>query len=302
MKRWLLRLLSTFILAMMLAIGYYGYHIWSAAKRLYEPPKLSKSALRSEPVDIAKDPVALLFLGVDERQGDRGRSDSIIVATTNPGRKSVVLTNIPRDTLVKIPGRLGRDKINHSYAYGGIELTRKTVEHFLQIPIDGYVKVNMQGLKEIVNELGGIEVDVPFTFHYNGYLFKKGKMHVNGDQALAFARMRKNDPSGDFGRMKRQQELIRGIIHKGTTLHSLTNLANILEQLGGNIKTDISPVQLFQLQRLYANLPDEQIRSVSIKGKNTLIDGVYYYKVDENEKMRVHQQLARQLDWSPGER
>lgn len=297
MIRWLLRLFALFILVIVLAVGYYGYHIWSTAQRVYEPPTSSKSDLRSQPVDFTKDPVALLFLGVDERQGDRGRADSIIVAAINPHEKSVIMTNIPRDTLVDIPGRARRDKINHSYAYGGMELTRKTVEQFLHIPIDGTVKVNMQGLKAIVDELGGIEVDVPFSFQFDGYDFEKGRMHLNGEQALAFARMRKNDPSGDFGRIQRQQELIRAIIQKGTTLHSLTNLTDILQQLGNNIKTDIAPVQLLQLQRMIADIPENQIDSLSINGENTRINGVYYYRVTEAEQERIHDQLAQQLDW-----
>lgn len=297
--RWLLRLLCTLLLAIMGGVVYFGYHIWSAAERVYEPTSLSKSALRSHAVDIAKDPVALLLVGVDERRGDQGRADSIIVATINPHQKNIMLTHIPRDTLVDIPGRIKRDKINHSYAYGGIDLTRKTVEQFLHIPIDGYVKVNMQGLKDIVNKLGGVEVKVPMSFRFGGHQFKQGIMRLNGDQSLAFARMRKSDPRGDFGRMKRQQELIRGIIHQSTSLHSLTQLADVLEHLSTNVKTDITPVHILKLQRLYANLPSEQFRSCEINGKNTKINGVYYFQVSKQEQQRIHRQLAEHIDWQP---
>lgn len=299
MKKWILRLLSFFILILVLVFVYFGYQIWSAANQSYVPPTQTKSDKRDTAVKIHKDPVAILLLGVDEREGDRGRSDTIMIATINPHEQDVVLTNIPRDTRVEIPGREGKDKINHSYAYGGVDLTRKTVEHFLDLPIDGYVQINMQGLKKIVDELDGIDVEVPFTFSYGGYTFEKGTMHLNGNETLAFARMRKEDPTGDFGRIKRQQEVIRAIIRKGTNWTTLTKLDDVMDELGSNVRTDIAPFQLLQLQNEYANLPRENIETVSFKGEDAMIGGIYYYRVAPEEVQRVRNILAEQLDYKP---
>ncbi|MBA4602993.1 LCP family glycopolymer transferase [Thermoactinomyces mirandus] len=302
MKKWILRLLSFSILILVLAVVYFGYQIWSAANRSYVPPTQTKSDKRDTAVTIHKDPVAILLLGVDEREGDRGRSDTIMIAAINPHEQDVVLTNIPRDTRVQIPGREGKDKINHSYAYGGVDLTRKTVEHFLDLPIDGYIQINMQGLKKIVDELDGIDVEIPFDFSYGGYTFEKGHMHLDGDQTLAFARMRKEDPTGDFGRIKRQQEVIRAIIRKGTDWTTLTKLDDVMDELGNNVKTDIAPFQLLQLQNAYSNLPRKNIETVSFKGKDARIGGVYYFRISPEEVARVRSILADQLDYqSPGQ-
>lgn len=298
MKKWILRLLFLFIVTVMLAFAYYAYLIWSAAHRSYVPPEQNKSDKRQEAIKIHEDPVAILMLGVDERDEDQGRADTIMIAAINPQDKDVILTNIPRDTRVEIPGKEIKDKINHSYAYGGVELTRKTVEHFLDLPIDGYVQINMKGLKEIVDELDGIDVEVPFTFSYGGHTFEKGTMHLNGEETLAFARMRKEDPTGDFGRIQRQQEVIRAIIRKGTDWTTLTKLDTVMEKLGSNVKTDISPFQLLQLQNRYANLPKENIKTIQFKGEDATIDGIYYFRVPPEEVKRVREILAEQLNYT----
>lgn len=298
MRKWILRFFFLFILTVLLAFAYYAYLIWSAAHRSYVPPEQEKSDKRQEAIKIHEDPVAILMLGVDERDKDQGRADTIMIAALNPQDKDVILTNIPRDTRVEIPGKDIRDKINHSYAYGGVDLTRKTVEHFLDLPIDGYVQINMQGLKEIVDELDGIDVEVPFTFSYGGYTFEKGTMHLNGEETLAFARMRKEDPLGDFGRIQRQQEVIRAILRKGTDWTTLTKLDTVMEKLGSNVKTDISPFQLLQLQNRYANLSRENIKTIRFKGEDATIDGIYYFRVPPDEIQRIREILADQLDYT----
>ncbi|MBA4541803.1 MULTISPECIES: LCP family protein [Thermoactinomyces] len=298
MKRRFLRILSVLIFAMVIAFAYYAYQIWLAMGRAYDPSTRIKSNKRQEAVSLTNDPVSILLLGVDERKGDIGRSDTIMIAAINPQTKTAILTNIPRDTLVKIPGREEKTKINHSYAYGGARLTRLTVENFLDLPIDAYVKINMQGLKEIVDELGGVDVEVPFDFTYEGVHFTKGPMHLNGNQALTFVRMRKADPNGDFGRIKRQQELIRAILQKGTNWGSLTKLDNVMEKLGDNIKTDIPPIEWIKLQNLYAGISGNRIKTVTFRGEDAMINGVYYFKISQQEVRRVHDILAKQLEYT----
>jgi len=295
-KRLGLRILFLLMIIFFLIFLYYLTLIWSAAHRTYDPPEQSKSDKRTRQVSIDKDPVSLLLLGVDEREGDLGRSDTMIIASINPNKKSVILTQIPRDTRAEIPGRGRKEKINHSYAYGGVDLTRQTVENFLDFPIDGYVKVNMDGLKDIVDELGGIEVNVPFDFTYDGKTFTQGPMVLDGDEALAFTRMRKADPNGDFGRMKRQQEVIRGIIKKGTSWTSFAKLHHVIDDVGNNIKTDISPFQLFKLQTLYSNIPEKNIQTLSFRGHGKMIGGVYYYIIPPEEISRVRKLLLNQVE------
>ena len=113
------------------------YDIKSTAQELYVPMKDEVSAKRAEAVDVAtKEPFSALILGVDEREGDEGRSDTMIVLTVNPTLQTTKMLSIPRDTYTEIVGQGFKDKINHAYAFGGIEMSRKTVENLLDIPID----------------------------------------------------------------------------------------------------------------------------------------------------------------------
>lgn len=274
----------------LLGSAYYLYRIWDAANDAYDPPNPGQSA-----IDGSKS-VNLLLLGIDERPGDKGRADSIIIVTLNPHNKTVKLTNIPRDTYVTIPGYRTKDKINHSYAFGGTDLARKTIERFLGLPIDGYVKVNMPGMKTIVDELGGIEVNVPFSFSESGSTYTKGKMKLNGQQALTFSRMRKLDREGDLGRIKRQQEVIRAMIHKGTQMSSITNLDDILRALGDNVKTDIHPFTALKLSRIYNGIKDTNFSTGTFSGTPFKKNGIYYYRVTDEEIARVRNEIRGFMD------
>jgi polyisoprenyl-teichoic acid--peptidoglycan teichoic acid transferase len=292
-KSWFWAVFVSLLLGMLCAGGVYAYRIWTAGYQTYEPPVTPPSVIKQPD----KEPTALLLLGIDETPGDAGRSDTIMVATLNPKQKSMLFTSIPRDTYVTIPGRSGKTKINHSYAYGKADLTRQTVENFLDIPIDGYVRINMPGLEAVVDALGGIEVNVPFDFTYSGYTFHKGKMKLNGKEALAFSRMRKQDPLrlGDTGRVLRQQETIRGIIARGKQLSTITKLPTLVDQLGSNIKTDIPPLRLLELQQTYANVKDQDIKTITLQGEGKYMAGIYYYIVSDAEVKRVHDLLIHQL-------
>jgi polyisoprenyl-teichoic acid--peptidoglycan teichoic acid transferase len=283
-----------FVLLMMAGIvGYYAYEIWSAANKAYDPRE--KSAKRSQAVDIHKDPFTVLLMGVDERKGDVGRTDTLILITVNPRQRQAWMMNIPRDTYVSISGH-GKDKINHAYAHGGSKLTIETVEQFLDVPVDYFVKVNMLGFEKIVDELGGVDVRVPFDFAYNGYTFHQGVMTMNGKEALAFTRMRKSDPRGDLGRNERQQLVIKAILHKSTSLGSISRLDNVFQRLGENVKTDISPLQLLAFQQIHRAI--DQMNTLHLKGHGDYIGGVYYYIVDQEERNRVQRLLRQQLELS----
>ena len=116
----------------------------------------------------------MLLLGVDARPGDIGRSDTMIVMTVNPDLNSTKMVSIPRDTRTLIVGKGFEDKINHAYAFGGAKMSIETVEEFLDIPIDYYVKVNMDGFEDIVNAVGGVTVDNRITFSREGHDFPRG--------------------------------------------------------------------------------------------------------------------------------
>lgn len=298
-KRWM-KITAGVIALVILGIGAYGYSIYyrvqQTAKQMHEPLERTTSKKRTAPVSLKKQtPISILLMGVDERKGDRGRADSLIVITVNPNKQSLEMVSIPRDTRTEIIGKGTKDKINHSYAYGGVEMAVSTVEHFLDIPIDYYIKVNMESFRDIVDAVGGVTVNNPFAFTYEGVTFPKGEINLNGEKALKYSRMRYDDPRGDFGRQDRQKQIIEAIIDKGASFSSLTNYNDILEAIGKNLKTNLTLEQMKEIQANYKEAR-HHIEQLHITGNGTKINGVYYLLVPDQERLAISNKLKEHLE------
>lgn len=298
-RRWLKILIFTFVLLFLL-VGGYVYSVYNslstAVDTMHEPLERSKSEKRTEELSFKKaEPFSVLLMGVDERKGDRGRSDSLIVLTINPNSNSVKMLSIPRDTRTEIVGKGIEDKINHAYAFGGVDMSIATVENFLDIPIDHYVQINMEGFKDIVDAVGGVTVNNDLDFTYEGTHFPKGKLNLNGEKALKYSRMRYEDPRGDFGRQARQRQIIQAVIKEGASLSTLTNFGDIFKALGSNVKTSLKFDEMVTIQSKYKTASKDMSQE-QVKGKGTKIDGVYYYIVPEEEKNRLQSLLKEQLE------
>nr|WP_263324282.1 LytR family transcriptional regulator [Neobacillus sp. Marseille-Q6967] len=299
-KRTWLKVTGIVLLLLLVAVGVYGFTVYksltNAVDTMHQPVERKQSEKRPEPVALEKkEPFSVLMLGVDERQGDRGRSDSIIVLTVNPNNNSVKMLSIPRDTRTEIIGKGIEDKINHAYAFGGVAMSMDTVENFLDIPIDYYVQINMEGFKDIVNAVGGVTVNNDLDFTYEGVHFTKGELQLNGEKALKYSRMRYEDPRGDFGRQLRQRQIIQAVIKEGASLSSLTNFSNIFTALGNNVKTNLTFDQMIDIQSNYKTAGNN-IQQMEIKSQGTKINGVYYGIVSAEEKQRVQSELKAQLE------
>ena len=233
------------LLLVVVSIGVYAFSLYNQAKQMVEEdmhqrvtnidPKVVKEKVSD------KEPVNILLLGVDRRSGDRGRSDAIIVMTLDPKKEKMLLVSIPRDTRTEIVGRGHEDKINHAYAFGGADMSIATVENMLNIDLDYYVEINMEGLKDLVDLVGGVTVyneldwvDDDRNFHY-----APGQLNLNGEQALGYVRMRYEDPQGDFGRTKRQRDVIESIINKGKSVATVGKIGDVMDILGTNMKTNM---------------------------------------------------------------
>ncbi|QTC40415.1 LytR family transcriptional regulator [Bacillus sp. V3] len=288
-------------LLLLLGGGAYAYSVYlslnKAVETMHSPIDRDKSDKRQKAVEFnRKQPFSVLLLGVDERKNDKGRSDSMIILTVNPDQKSVKMISIPRDTMTDIVGKGKKDKINHAYAFGGVEMSMDTVENLLDIPIDYYVKINMEGFKDIVNAVGGVTVNNDLYFNYEGHTFPKGELKLNGKEALAFSRMRYEDPRGDFGRQLRQRDVIQAIIREGASVSSLWNFDNIFDALGKNIKTNLSFEEMVDIQKNYKSASKE-IKQIQIKnGSGTKIDGIYYYIIPNEELDNIQSELKKHLE------
>ncbi|MDO6658243.1 LytR family transcriptional regulator [Anaerobacillus sp. 1_MG-2023] len=301
MKKFLI-IVGVILGVLVIAGGGYAYYLYDSVKNtasdMHEPISRETSTLRTEKVETKeKDPISILLMGVDERENDQGRSDTMIMITVNPNDNSMMMFNIPRDTRTEIIGRGTVEKMNHAYAYGGVEMAMDTVENFLDVPIDYYFKVNMEAFEDVVSALNGVTVDNPFAFDYGGYTFPKGEVSLNADEALAFSRMRYEDPKGDLGRNDRQREIIKAIIDKGANVGSINKIDDLLEAVGSNVKTNMTFKEMNDIFKNYKGARNN-METFEIDGSGEMIDGLWYYIVSDQEKQSITQKVKEHLEIS----
>ncbi|MGE6203815.1 LytR family transcriptional regulator [Guptibacillus hwajinpoensis] len=301
MKKFLI-IVGVILGVLVIAGGGYAYYLYDSVKDtasdMHEPISRETSTLRTEKVETKeKDPISILLMGVDERENDQGRSDTMIMITVNPNDNSMMMFNIPRDTRTEIIGRGTVEKMNHAYAYGGVEMAMDTVENFLDVPIDYYFKVNMEAFEDVVSALNGVTVNNPFAFDYGGYTFPKGEVSLNADEALAFSRMRYEDPKGDLGRNDRQREIIKAIIDKGANVGSINKIDDLLEAVGSNVKTNMTFKEMNDIFKNYKGARNN-METFEIDGTGEMIDGLWYYIVSDQEKQSITQKLKEHLEIS----
>ncbi|MFE4425918.1 LytR family transcriptional regulator [Peribacillus butanolivorans] len=297
-KRTWLKVVGIVVLLIILGGGAFAYSVWNALTKTVDTmhtPIDRNTDKRTKDLALSdQEPFSILMLGVDERDGDRGRSDTMIVLTVNPQKKSVKMLSIPRDTRTEIVGHGTQDKINHAFAFGGAKMSMDTVENFLDIPIDYYMKINMEGFKDIVDAVGGVTVQNNLDFTSDGVHFAKGTLTLNGKDALSYARMRHDDPNGDFGRQSRQRSIIEAVIKEGASISSLTKYDEVFGALSKNIQTNLTFDDMMDIQKNY-RAASKDISESSINGTGTKIDGIYYYIVSEEEQEKVQTELKEHL-------
>ncbi|MGN1282849.1 MAG: LCP family protein [Limosilactobacillus sp.] len=294
--KWLIWLLVVLVAAG----GLYEYHkVHQMATGVFSggDGKISKKLQKGEPVSV-------LAMGTDVGALDRGNkggnTDSIELFTINPKTKRITMTSIPRDTLVRVNTDDGADyvKLNAAYSIGGPKQTVKQVSELLNVPIDYYAVINMGVLKKVVNSLGGVEVDNPFAFTYEGYHFKKGKQHLNGNQALKYSRMRYDDPNNDYGRQKRQQQILSSVIAKFKQSGSISSANKIMDAVGDGVKTNI-PID--DIATLYGNYHSamNNVSTYHFQGQDATIDGVSFQIASPKEINRISKLVRKQLGLKP---
>lgn len=296
-RTWLLKILAVFTLLVTIAGSDAYFKVTTAMQQIHEPINRVMSVMRNVPVSIEEqEPVSFLFLGVDERTGDKGRSDTIIVVTINPTENSTKMISIPRDTYTAIIGRGTTDKINHAYAFGGIDMSLSTVEHFLDIPIDYVVQVNMESFKDIIDAVGGIRITNPTNFMSAGSSFPEGELSLSGDEALKYIRMRYEDPLGDFGRQNRQKAVAQAMLHKGASINSLLNYQQIFKTVEANVRTNMEFNDMVEIQKHYKKALGDTEQLFFEKGHGKVMHDIWYYMPDADELTTIQNQFKTHLN------
>lgn len=243
-------------------------------------------------------PMSILLIGTDtgeiSREGESGLSDTLIYCVLNPEKESVSLLSIPRDTYTEIIGYGIKTKINAAYAYGGAQMCINTVQNLLQLPVDAYAAVNLDGFPDIIDAVGGVTVDNAFEFTHDDYYFAEGRITLNGEEALAYCRMRKQDPEGDFGRSRRQRQVITEVAKKAVSLSGAMNYQSILDVIADNIITNIDLDSAIDMFSSYEACLNNVHNYDTLKGKG-MNDHGWYYVLDEAELQRVTAELKEEL-------
>ncbi|QFT90659.1 Putative transcriptional regulator YvhJ [Bacillus sp. THAF10] len=306
-RKRLKRILYTFLILFLVVVAYGGYlfyETFQAANQAYTELDREKSKYREKEVKINKDPFSVLIMGIEDYStgGENGRTDTLIVATLNPKEKTMKLLSIPRDTQVYYEHLGYNSKINHAHAYGGKEMTIEKVEELLEVPIDYYSTVNFEGFKNVVDIVGGVEVEVPFDFTEKSDVdnstiyFTEGKMKLSGEEALAYARMRKQDPRGDFGRGDRQKQIIQAAVSEVLSPGNLLKVDDIAKEMGDNVQTNIKVSEGIGLSRLYAGFNSSNMENLTLEGADDNSTGVYYFIPYEESILEVRAKLQEHLE------
>ncbi len=229
--------------------------------------------------------INLLIVGVDEIPGEKARrSDTIAVVSLDIDEKIVRILSIPRDTRVQIPER-GWEKLNHAFAYGGIDLLKETVVNLLGIPLHYYGIVNYESFPELVDLIGGVNITVTRRLKYTdraGDLhidIPEGEQHMDGETALKYVRFR-HDALGDIGRVERQQRFFRAVFQKISQPEILSKIPEILKQGLKLVETDLTVSQAIQLVAYLKDIPSYQMVIDTLPGRSAYISDVSYWIPD----------------------
>lgn len=308
----LLAILTTTLVALgVYATSAYNFSTDELSKTFKD---FSTSKSKSKAIEQTK-PFSILLMGVDTGSSERkskweGNSDSMILVTINPETKKTTMTSLERDILINLSGPDSNDmngaqaKLNAAYAAGGAEMAIMTVQDMLNITIDNYVRINMQGLVDLVDAVGGItvtnEFDFPISIAENEPEYTAtvapGTHKVNGEQALVYARMRYDDPEGDYGRQKRQRIVIQKVLQKILALDSISSYRKILKAVSNNMQTNIEISSATIPKLLGYKDALNSIKSEQLRGEDaTLADGGSYQIVTEPHLLEIQNKIRKQL-------
>ncbi len=248
-----------------------------------------------DPGKQVKDELLFLMLGVDNKDLDQHsnvRTDTMIMTKVNFKTGNIELLSIPRDTRTMVDGKL--DKINHAHSFGGVGLTMETVNDFLNLDTEYYVKVNYEAVKEVVDAIGGVEVDVPRRMKYDDPTpgkelhidIEKGVQVLDGEKSLQFLRWRKNNDGtgyadGDVGRIQAQQYFIKQVVDQTFSLKNIFKIPRLIKTYYDYVDTNIPITTMLRGATIKRDGLSENMITNTVPGEGRYINGISYYVYDE---------------------
>lgn len=286
-----LRVFVLWSLILTLLLGAAGFiYARFLEERIHDTSSLTKSDGKA-PNHLVREeenePVTFVLLGCDKRQAlkdDPGRSDTLMVLRMNPKKNIAYLLSIPRDARVEIPG-YGREKINAAYQHGGPDLVIETVNNLFGFDINHYVLMDFEGFKQMVDQLGGINIDVEKRMrdHFEGrdIDIAPGMNHFDGAHALDYVRIRHVDD--DFGRMGRQQQFLKAVMDKVLSFGGIFKIPSLVNTASNYVTTDpsIGVTEMIKYGQMIKSIGRENLHMVTLPGEARMIGDISYVVLDE---------------------
>ena len=281
MKTFFKSFLTTILVIIILAlIGFAGYFYFLNDNE-------------EDKIDDGKENLQFLMLGVDSldsRKADNARSDTIMVVNVDCKSGKVNIISIPRDTYSSIKG-YKKTKINHSFKYGGSELTLDTVNNLLGTDIKYYVTVDYRFVEDVVDKIGGVTVDVPLDMNYEDPTadpplkidIKEGTQTLKGNDAIGFLRYRKGYPDADLGRVKAQQQFMSSLLSKMKEPKTLLKAPLLMSSYVNYSENNIPAKKLDKIAIKMRGITSEDIVTNTLPGIPKYMGGVSYFVPDDNK-------------------
>lgn len=271
-----------------------------------------------EALDVNEE-ILFLLMGIDDQENVGGvkrvkelkedekgykntgmRTDTIILCKFNYETGEITMLSIPRDTRTNIRGRRGQEKINHAYAYGGPKLSVQTVKDLLNIDLKYYVTVDYKAVKEIVNAIGGVEIDVPKRMSYKDLSAKPpliidiqpGQQTLDGDKAIEYLRFR-SYPEGDLGRVKAQQIFMKEFISQTLRPRNITKLPKMIKTYFDYVDTNMPISAALKAIPSLNDIDMDNVKTAMLQGDTPTINGQsYFVPYEDKTKQMVNEMFG----------
>ncbi|WP_367399883.1 LCP family protein [Paenibacillus sp. 1781tsa1] len=254
---------------------------------------------KDAPVVEHTDPFSLLLLGIDQRDNEPSRSDTIIYSVVRPEDNKVLLLSIPRDSYTEIVGRDVKSKINSAYAHGEAKMAMDTVENLLGNKVDFYAAINFNGLKDIVDAVGGVELPIKKNIEnklksHEKLFVEANKPIYSGEEALGYVRYREDS---DFNRTMRHRIFLSAFMNRALEVKNLTKIPDVIQIAGSNFTTNMTSDFIVKFaESLYMKDSAPTISNYMLKGEGATRSGTWYYDLSEDDLQYVRGMIASWLD------
>lgn len=323
------RILFLCVFLLLITAVFFAYKIFGFMSGIQDatifPPTTNPTATKPEapPVWTGTERVNILLMGVDKREmrpNELPRSDSMMLVSIDPEKKTYDLFSIMRDTLVRIPGH-GKTRVNEALMYGGPELAMETVSDFVGQPVHYYVLTDFEGFKSLIDAVGGVDIDVEKNMRYHDPTdkgkydinLKKGLQRLDGEKALQYARFR-HDATSDYTRTERQRKLLSAVATELKSTTTIFQIPKILDSVQPYIQTNLATLDMIKLGSLGMSLqqsgegghqlpPMNMFQEANVPGKGSVLlpsdqDIIKYVDEQLNKKNSAEDKEGKRGDSS----